>query len=87
MNKKQIRLTEGYLHRIVKESVNKVIKEGLWNGIEQNGYQIHDQFVDFIKDYYAKGDNQLAYQIEDDVNRWLAKMTEDLDNKYGSTMA
>lgn len=87
MNKKVIRLTESDLHRIVKESVNKVIKEGLWDGIEQNGYQIHDQFVDFIKDYYAKGDNQLAYQIEDDVNGWLAKMMEDLDNKYGSTMA
>ena len=39
---------ESDLHRIVKESVNKVIKEGLWDGIEQNGYQIHDQFVDFI---------------------------------------
>lgn len=27
MNKKLIRLTEGYLHRIVKESVNRILKE------------------------------------------------------------
>jgi len=27
MNKKTIRLTESYLHKIVKESVNKVLKE------------------------------------------------------------
>ena len=29
MNKKLIRLTESDLHRIVKESVNKTLKEGL----------------------------------------------------------
>ena len=28
MNKKLIRLTEGDLHKIVKESVNKILKEG-----------------------------------------------------------
>ena len=29
MNKKLIRLTEGDLHKIVKESVDKIIKEGI----------------------------------------------------------
>ena len=32
MNKKLIRLTEDDLHRIVKESVNKVLKEGIGGG-------------------------------------------------------
>ena len=33
MNKKLIRLTEGDLHRIVKESVNKIVKEGFDEGM------------------------------------------------------
>ena len=32
MNKKLIRLTESDLHRIVKKSVNKVLREGVYNG-------------------------------------------------------
>ena len=34
MNKKLIRLTESDLHRIVKESVNKVLKESWKDGME-----------------------------------------------------
>lgn len=34
MNKKLIRLTESDLHRIVKESVNKVIKEDFDRGMD-----------------------------------------------------
>lgn len=86
MNKKLIRLTESDLHKIVKESVNKVINEGLWDAIEQNEYYEYDQFVDFIKNYYAKENDQLAYQIEDEINGWMAKMMEDLDTKYGNVM-
>ena len=33
MNKKLIRLTESDLHRIVKESVNKIVKEGFDEGM------------------------------------------------------
>jgi len=33
MNKKQIRLTEQVLHRIIKESVNKMLKENYVNEI------------------------------------------------------
>jgi hypothetical protein len=43
MNKTQIRLTESDLHRIVKESVNRVLREGEMhteelNGIDCNGF-------------------------------------------------
>ncbi|MCH5311721.1 MAG: hypothetical protein J1E57_07195 [Prevotella sp.] len=31
-NKKLIRLAKADLHRIVKESVNKVLREGVYNG-------------------------------------------------------
>lgn len=34
MNKKTIRLTESDLHRIIKESVNKVVNEGSMNNSE-----------------------------------------------------
>lgn len=84
MNKKLIRLTESDLHRIVKESVNKVLREGLWNAIERDGYQIYDTFVDFIKNYYAPNDDNKAYEIENNVNDWMVQMMEDLDSKYGS---
>ena len=81
--KKLIRLTESDLRKIVKESVKRTLKEGLWDNIVKNNYQIYDQFVNFIRNFYAIKDSQLAYQVEDDVNAWLAKMMKDLDNKYG----
>ena len=37
-NKKLIRLTEADLHRIVKESVNNVLNEGMWDNIK-SGWQ------------------------------------------------
>ena len=49
MNKKLIRLTESDLHRIVRESVNKILKEDgyLYNGIEyQNHVMMSEKQVD-----------------------------------------
>lgn len=40
MSKKLIRLTESDLHRIVKESVNRILKEGLYDTDEDN--EIYD---------------------------------------------
>jgi hypothetical protein len=48
MNKKLIRLTEGDLHRIVKESVNRILRENddydranrYFNGYDMNDYQL-----------------------------------------------
>ena len=82
--KNRIRLTESDLHRIGKESVNRVLNEGLWNAIERDNYQVYDMFVDFIKNYYAPNDDNKAYEIEDNVNDWMVRMMEDLDSKYGS---
>lgn len=83
MKRKHIRLTESDLHRIVKESVKKVLKEGLWDAIERDNHQVYDMFVDFIKNYYAPNDDSKAYEIEDVVNRWMVGMMSDLDSKYG----
>ena len=38
MNKKLIRLTESDLHRIVKESVNKVLREAQLNELDPRTY-------------------------------------------------
>lgn len=84
--KKRVKLTEAQLNRIIKESVNQILKEGLWNAIEKDNYQVYDAFVDFIKNYYAKGDDIKAYEIEDEVNDWMVKMMDDLDNKYGENI-
>ena len=32
------KITEAQLNRAVKESVNKILKEGLWNAIEKDNY-------------------------------------------------
>lgn len=81
--KQTFKLRESELKRMIAESVKSMINEGIWDAVEQNEYYEYDQFVDFIKNYYAKGNDQLAYQIEDDVNGWMCKMMDQLDNKYG----
>ena len=50
MNKKLIRLTEGDLHRIVKESVNRVLSEG--------------KFINNKKGYFADNPNEYEYSEE-----------------------
>lgn len=44
MGQKLIRITEGELHEIVKESVKRALKEGslgdLWGGIKRGAYQM-----------------------------------------------
>ncbi len=55
--KRRIRLTEGDLHRIVKESVNRVIKESqeelLWDEIDSQLQQLGDARVSkFYSDEY-----------------------------------
>ena len=37
--KRRIRLTEGDLHRIVKQSVNRVLRESHYDDIRSNGWQ------------------------------------------------
>lgn len=85
MNMKQtIRINESQLRKIVTESVKRILKEGLWQAIESDCYQVYDSFVDFIKGHYAPNDNELAYKIEDDINAWMVKMMADLDSKYNA---
>ena len=65
MNKKLIRLTEQDLHRIVKESVNRVLRESAYdmNSLEykqmydSGGWNDEDDYMDKeIKDYEALPD-------------------------------
>ena len=78
MAKKQIvKLTEGDLHRIIKESVNNVLKEsnytdndityGMWNNIvEQLGAE---QVLSMI----------VKYASSDQLKQWIQWIQEELD--------
>lgn len=60
MNKKLIRLTESDLHRIIKESVNKILKESYEEEYYQMGYtQGIESVIEWLKthinDYLVKG--------------------------------
>ena len=81
--KRAVKLTERELKHIISESVKRVLNEGLWNAIEMDNYEVYDNFVDFIKNYYAPNDDNKAYEIENSVNDWIVQMMEDLDSKYG----
>ena len=63
MNKKLIRLTEGDLHRIVKESVNRVmLKE--WFGMKGEAVE---GWIDLAKDLYTRL-NWVRYGIGEYLN-------------------
>jgi hypothetical protein len=47
MKKKLIRLTESDLHRIIKESVRRIIME------EASPEEVGKQFIDFIEKYHG----------------------------------
>ena len=59
MAKKLIRLTEGDLHRIIKESVNKVLKEDYFN----DGY---DEFEKQHRDYLRRNPDAALEDYEDE---------------------
>lgn len=51
MTKKQIRLTESQLHNIIKETVNKVLKEGLEDNNQQK-IKLQYQYKNIPKQKY-----------------------------------
>lgn len=60
-------------------------KKGIWDAVEENGWKQYDDFVSLIKDTLAPNnpqDNEKAYEIEDEVNAYLAKMFKELEEKY-----
>ena len=60
-------------------------KKGIWDAVEENGWRQYDDFVSLIKDTLAPNipqDNEKAYEIEDEVNAYLAKMFKELEEKY-----
>ena len=49
MKKQIIRLTEGDLHRIIKETVNNIITELDWRTYANAGKKAHDEVLDKMK--------------------------------------
>ncbi len=73
MNKKLIRLTEGDLHRIVKKTANKILRETLEpaypgsnsTDVSEIAGQLYDRIDDcFLRD---RGDGDWDYEIEQAV--------------------
>lgn len=67
MNKKLVRLTESNLHRIVKESVSKILKES-YDVMEPYSFE-----TDRKEQWYQVGYNQGL----DDAIEWLKKHIND----------
>lgn len=53
MNKNRIRLTESQLHRVIKESVKKILKEDYW----------HDKYYDEVPD----ANDEAEFEMEGEV--------------------
>ena len=70
MNKKLIRLTESDLHRVVKESVNKVLNEVMYNGKSLHGNNPDDwKYMADVRGDEAHYDSlygKVAYEVGDD---------------------
>lgn len=96
--KKVIRLTEGDLHRIVKESVKRILKEDTWfdNHIADNIFDDMVQkglyrrmnnsaYVEWIMDSYGLGENQrnIAEKVADKLDVYRMSM----EDQYGLTEA
>ena len=62
MNKKLIRLTEGDLHRIVRESVNRILNEGAYN---MNSSEYKQMYDSGDKWYDDREDADTRKEIED----------------------
>lgn len=74
MNKKLIRLTESDLHRIVKESVNKILKENDENYYYDDAIealQMSDGFLGFEEWYPAFQDELDVDEAEEIFNKAL----------------
>ena len=77
MNKKLIRLTESDLHRIVKESVNRVLNEASFRDLIKNRPQKNEKF---ISDYESDGFRRIK---ENGKYNYIDKQGQLL--KYGLT--
>ena len=69
MNKRLIRLTESDLHRIVKESVNRILKEDFKHNKEAE--RLHKQAVFPSDEKRASEYEDIPWKIKDGLN-WLS---------------
>ena len=76
MNKKLIRLTESELHRIVKQSVKRIMSESVYDDAEQKA----DKIANFIG--YDEAFRILANLICMDDPRKLLEYTSKMEKMY-----
>lgn len=54
----------------------------IWNEIEQNEFIHYDPLVTLIKSTLAPNNHDMACKVEDDVNKAMAEMFRNLEEKY-----
>lgn len=60
MKKNRIRLSESQLHRVIKESVNKILKENEYDDFDDDAYM---ESYDYIIDSVINGQFQQARKL------------------------
>lgn len=78
MNKKLIRLTESDLHRIVKESVNRVLNESYYNSSDSRFNNLASRLMEYLKDWF------ICVPEEDEIKNELNETLHTLDITLGS---
>lgn len=84
--KKLIRLTESDLHRVVKESVNKILKEFI-GGSSANGYSFNGRYTERTGNQGGSfGSSQLDDMYDEkylEANREAEKRDEEIRRRRG----
>lgn len=96
MNKKLIRLTEGDLHRIVKESVKKILKEEEVNGqlfglSKLQGRELYDSIDENLKQFdgdayvsrFYSDENQITIAANNAIGRDGRREIIEMMKNYG----
>ena len=81
MNKNRIRLTEGDLHRIIKESVNKIMEDNppIYNPDllekRKRSVQLVNQIADLVHDLFTEteGSDVIFHRVADSLLSTLEK--------------
>lgn len=76
--KKQIKITENDLHNLIKESVTKILKEGM-----SSDYDVYEQWEELVQNLGAEAVLEEIYQMAstDQIMEWIddIKRSRDLD--------
>lgn len=89
MNKNRIRLTESQLHRVIKESVNKVLRESVIDLDNMNNYELTQNislaFNTALKNASKDVEKECQELLNNDYYMYGVGDTEDEQHMTGTT--